>query len=171
MKLYRIAICEDETVFRKTQESICREVCEKLKIEYNVSVFKDGKDFWHTFTSGARYDLLLLDIVMDETNGVELARKIRGCDGDAAIIFITSNPEFALQGYDVNALHYLLKPLDASKLERLIALDYRHRFQNHYLVFKFGAQTHSVPVKDIICIKTVDRRAAITLPDKIIEYP
>jgi len=170
MKLYRIAICEDEAVFRKTQEKICRRILEKQNIEYSISVFESGAALWRDYTDAVRYDLVLLDILMDE-NGVELARKIRTCDTEAAIIFITSNPDFALQGYDVNALHYLLKPLDADRLERLIASDYQRRFQNNYLVFKSGTQTHSVPIKDIICIETVSRRAAITLPDMVIEYP
>jgi DNA-binding LytR/AlgR family response regulator len=108
---------------------------------------------------------------MDKINGVDLARKVRGDDGDAAIIFITSNPEFALQGYDVNALHYLLKPLEIDMLERLIAADYQRRFQSNFLVFKSGTQTLRIPIKDVICLETVGRRVEITLPDRAVEYP
>jgi len=168
--LYRIAICEDEAVFRDSLEKICREICEKLDIEYSISVFESGEDFWRTFSDGKRYDLLLFDIMMDETNGVELARKTRESDTDAALIFITSNPEFALQGYDLNALHYLLKPTDADKLEKLIASDYKSRFKSNFLVFKSGSQIIRIPIRDIICLETVGRRVEITLPDKTAEY-
>ena len=168
--MYKVAICEDEPVFRNEQESICRAVFEKLNIEHNLSVFSSGEDFWNTFISGIRYDLILLDIIMDEINGMELARKIREKDGDAAIIFITSHTGFALQGYDVNALHYLIKPLDGDLLERLIKEDYQSRFQCNFLVFKSGAQTLRIPVRDVICLETVGRRVAITLKDRTVEY-
>jgi DNA-binding LytR/AlgR family response regulator len=168
--LYTIAICEDEAVFRDEQKSICRSILEKLNLEYHISVFDSGNDFWDTFLTGKRYDLILLDIIMDETNGMELAKKIREQDGDVAIVFITSNPGFALQGYDVNALHYLIKPLDSDVLERLIKADYRHRFQSRFLVFKSGTQTLRLPIRDIICLETVGRRVAITMPDRTVEY-
>ena len=169
-RLYTVAICEDEIVFRNEQEKICRKILEKLNIEYHIAMFETSTDFYAAFQIGKRYDLILLDIIMDETNGVDLARKIREDDGDAAIIFITSNPDFALQGYDVNALHYLMKPLDSNILERLIALDYQRRFQNHFLVFKSGTQAFRIPIKDIICLETVGRRVEITLLDRTAEY-
>lgn len=163
MRLYTVAICEDESVFRNSQEKICRAIFEKLNIEYHISLFASGREFYAAFSKGTRYDLILLDIIMDEINGVELARKIREHDSDAAIIFITSNADFALQGYDVKALHYLMKPVDEAVLERLIALDYRHRFQSHFLVFKSGAQTLRIPVRDVVCLETVGRRVEVTL--------
>ena len=168
--MYTVAICEDEVVFRDEQESICRSIFEKLNLEYHISVFNSGTDFWDIFLTGKRYDLILLDIIMDETNGMELAQRIREFDGDVAIVFITSNPGFALHGYDVNALHYLMKPLDSDVLERLIKADYRHRFQSHFLVFKSGTKTMRLPVRDIICLETVGRRVAITMPDRTVEY-
>jgi len=167
--MYRVAICEDEAISRQAQEKICREILEKLNIKHHISVFEAGADFWSAFSEGTRYDLILLDIVMDEPNGMVLARRIREYDGDAAIIFISSNPGFSLQGYDVGALHYLIKPLDGEVLERLIASDYQRRFQNQYLVFKSGTQSLRVPIKDIICLETVDRHVAITLPDRTVD--
>ena len=168
--MYTVAICEDEIAFRNEQESICCGVLEKLNLEFHISVFDSGTDFWDTFLTGKRYDLILLDIIMDETNGMELAQKIREHDADAAIVFITSNPGFALQGYDVNALHYLMKPLDSDVLERLIKDDHRRRFQYNFLVFKSGIQTLRLPIRDVICLETVGRRVAITLPDRTVEY-
>lgn len=161
--MYTVVICEDESVFRKTHERICCEIFEKLNIEYHISLFESSAEFRTAFLKGTRYDLILLDIVMDDTNGVELARMIREHDVDAAIIFITSNVDFALQGYDVNALHYLMKPVDAAVLERLITLDYQRRFQNHFLVFKSGAQSLRIPVRDVVCLETVGRRVELTL--------
>jgi DNA-binding LytR/AlgR family response regulator len=168
--LYTVAICEDEAAFRNEQENVCRGILEKLKFEYQISVFDSGTDFWDVFKTGKRYDLILLDIMMDETDGMELAQRIREYDRDTAIVFITSNPGFALQGYDVNALHYLMKPLESDVLERLIKADYRNRFQSSFLVFKSGTQTLRLPIRDVICLETVGRRVAVTMQDRKVEY-
>jgi DNA-binding LytR/AlgR family response regulator len=166
--MYRVAICEDEKVYRSEQEGVCRNVFEKLNIEYHISAFEASADFWDAFHRGARFDLTLLDIIMDETNGVELARKIREHDNETTIIFITSSQEFAMQGYDVNALHYLMKPLEADVLERLIASDYQKRFQTQTLIVKSGTQTLRIPIKEIISLETVGRQVEITLSDGIV---
>ncbi|MCL2081501.1 MAG: LytTR family DNA-binding domain-containing protein [Oscillospiraceae bacterium] len=176
--MYRIAVCEDEKVFSEEHERVCRGVLEKLNIEFRISVFETGAAFWTAFSGGERYDLLLLDIMMDDRrgaganvrcggdagmDGVELARRIRGQDAAAAIIFITSTAEYAIDGYGVGALHYLMKPLDAGALERLIASDYKKRAKDQRLVFKSGRQNLNIPMDEVVCLETAGKRVAITL--------
>jgi len=168
--MYRVALCEDEKIYSRAQTKICREILEKLNIEHSISVFENSAEFQTSFSNGERYDLILLDIVMDGTDGMELAREIRGHDSEAAIVFITANPEFALQGYDVNALHYLMKPLSKDMLSKLIASDYERRFQCNYFIVKSGAQKLRIPTREIICFETVDRRVIITLKDGTVDY-
>jgi DNA-binding LytR/AlgR family response regulator len=169
--MYRVALCEDEKVFSEAQKKICREILDKLNIEYQITAFDSSADFLASFAGGQkRYDLILLDIVMDEPNGVELARLIREYDKEAVIIFITSSSEYALQGYDVNALHYLMKPVDADLLERLITSAYNDKFQCHYFIYKSGAQNLRIPIRDIIALETTGRKVTITLTDKTLTY-
>jgi DNA-binding LytR/AlgR family response regulator len=108
---------------------------------------------------------------MDGMNGMELARKIRGCDSEVTIIFVTSSIDYALQGYDVNALHYLIKPLNSSVLEQLISADYRKKFQNDFLCFKSGTKSLRISFGDIIRVETTGRRVTITLQDEDVYYP
>ncbi|MCL2081499.1 MAG: LytTR family DNA-binding domain-containing protein [Oscillospiraceae bacterium] len=180
-----MAVCDDEAFVRRGQETLCRAILEKLSIKYHISVFETSAAFWAAFSNGERYDLLLLDIMMDNRHGaganarrgvdpgmdgMELARKIRGYDKDAAIVFVTSNPGYALQGYDVNALHYLMKPLDGGALEKLIESDYQSRFHNQYLVIKTGAQSLRIPVGDILYLENTGRRVVITTTGGTAEY-
>lgn len=169
--MYRIAICEDEAVFRLEQETVCRRICDGLHMEYEIAVFETGTDLLAVYDGGARYDLLLLDIVMDGLSGMELARRLRGLGDEAAIVFITSNPDYAIEGYDVGALHYLMKPLDGSALGKVIAADYKRRFSRSYLFVKSGTQNLRLPLKDIICLETVGRRVRITTLNGEIETP
>ena len=169
--MYKIAICEDENIFRCDLEKICRDICSRLSIEYTIFMFENGEMFWREFSSGKRYDLLLLDILMGEISGMELAVKIRKLDSDATIIFITSNIDYAIQGYDVNAMHFLLKPPDSDTLEKLIATDYQKRFKSNVLIFKSGGQVQRIPVRDVIFLETVGRKVKITLQNGTAEYP
>lgn len=115
------------------------------------------------YEDGTQYDLLLLDIMMDELSGMELARRLREQGSDAAIVFITSNPDFAIQGYDVGALHYLMKPLNDQVLGKVIAADYKRRFLQNHIFVKSGTQTLRLPLKDIICMETMGRHVKITM--------
>lgn len=159
--MYRIAICEDEAVFRQEQETICRKICDKLNIEYELTAFESATDFMDVYALGERYDLLLLDIVMDELNGMELARRLREQGSEAAIVFITSNPDYAIEGYDVGALHYLMKPLSAERLGEVIEADYKHRFLSSYLLVKSGTQNLRLPMKDVVYMETIGRHVKI----------
>lgn len=167
--MYRVAICEDEAVFLLEEEAVCRGILDRLNMEYHISVFETGADLMAAYSDGARYDLLLLDIVMDELSGIEIARRLREQESDAAIIFITANPEYAMQGYDVGALHYLMKPLDGEALCRIISADYKRRFSRKYLIVKSGTQTLRLPLDDVICLEVMGRRVKITMLDGEIE--
>lgn len=161
--MYRVALCEDEAIFSQAQEKICRGILEKLDIEYGIAVFSGSADFLCAFfEQGLRYDLILLDIMMDGMDGITLAKRIRSEDKAAAIIFITSNPDYVFQGYDVHALHYLMKPLNPEMLASLIEADYSGRIKTHELVLDSDDGKIRVAIKDIICAETVGRRVAVT---------
>ena len=170
--MYKVAICDDEKVFADEQERICITIFKKHEIEYHIDVFNNSITF-HEFLSKEQqfYDLILLDIIMDEMNGMELAKKIRIYDGKVTIIFITSTNDYVFQGYDVSALHYLTKPLDENVLEKLILSDYKNKFLNDFLIFKSGTENLRIPVKEIINAETAGRRVAIQLTNKTVYYP
>lgn len=169
--VYKIALCEDESLYSNEQKNLCAAILDKFDINYQIEVFDSGKEFVHAFVQEQkRYDLLLLDIVMDKPDGLELAHIVRQHDKDAAIIFITSNPDFAMQGYDVNALHYLMKPVDRAVLERLILSDYHNRFKLSFFVFESGEKKIRVPLKNIVYMETVGRRVYVTLLEGTVYY-
>lgn len=170
--MYRVALCEDEQVFAERLETACRTILEKLGANYHITAFESSAEFLAVFSSGrARYDLILLDIIMPGMDGMTLAHTIRETDKDATIIFITSTRAFLAQGYDVRALHYLEKPADEEKLARLITSDYRDRFQKDYIILESRTEKRKINVQSIICMETVGRRVMVTLEDGTIFYP
>lgn len=166
--MYRVALCEDEKILLDEHEQTCHDILSKLNIEHEIVTFTDSVILLKEFSGD--YDLMILDILMDDLNGMDLARRIRKKDKHVSIIFITSSKAYALQGYDVNALHYLIKPLNRTVLEKLIASDYNNRIKNDFFIFESGAGKYRADIKDIIFLETVGRQVTITLNKGMIYY-
>ena len=115
MKL-NIAIIDNEAPFRKSIAAAVDEWVKKLKISATVNEYSSAESFLFAYEEKKDYDLLLLDIEMDGINGVEMAKQIRHEDETVQIIFITGYPDYMCQGYDLSALHYLIKPVSNEKL-------------------------------------------------------
>lgn len=169
--MYQIAICEDEKLFAESLEKNCQRLCNKLNIHTEITVCQRSVHFLNLFlTKPQHFDLLLLDIVMDEVNGIELAKKIRAQNKKVTIIFVTSHTDFALQGYEVQAFHYLLKPVQYDLLEKLIYDDYQYRFQKESIVLASHLGTIRLQISDVVALETVNRKVAVYLLDQTLFY-
>ena len=107
--MLKIAIVEDE---RECQEALIEHLrkYEKEKNEaFIVRIFNDGIDILDDYS--ADYDLIFLDIHMKYQDGMTTAKRIREVDADAQIVFITALAQYAIEGYKVNALDFILKPV------------------------------------------------------------
>lgn len=105
----RIAIVEDEIEYVKNLQCFLERFEEEFQMELEITVFSDGLDIVTDYT--ASYDIILLDIQMKHLDGMKTAEKIRELDEDVVFIFITSTVRFAVQGYTVDALGYVVKPV------------------------------------------------------------
>lgn len=86
-----------------------------------VSTFLDGESFLEDWENNT-YDLILLDIYMEEVLGVDVARKVRETDLDVRIVFCTTSNEFASESYEVGANYYLQKPISATSFQRMLKM-------------------------------------------------
>lgn len=112
----RIAICDDEEVQQKLLKKYLEEWAAINHIPLETTLFPSGEAFLFAWEEDKDYDLLILDIEMGQINGMELAESIRRQDEDIPILFVTGYERYMAQGYEVAALHYLLKPLHKEKL-------------------------------------------------------
>lgn len=113
---YKIAVCDDS---QPDAAYITTFVKEWANISGNIvvmKVFQSAEEFLFQYEDDKVYDILLLDIEMKHMNGVELAKKIRAENKEVQIIFITGYNDYIADGYDVEALHYILKPVHKEKL-------------------------------------------------------
>lgn len=108
-KTIHIAVVEDDELFRNQLVSYLQQYEKETGLSIETSVFEDGYDIAENYAS--RWEIILMDIEMKLMNGMEAAKKIREKDEQVIIIFITNMAQFAIGGYAVGALDYVLKPV------------------------------------------------------------
>ncbi|MCP1103225.1 LytTR family DNA-binding domain-containing protein [Lachnospiraceae bacterium PAL113] len=107
--MIRIALVEDDLVYVKELVEYLKRYEEESKTKIRVSVFPDGEDIIENYQ--ANFDVILMDVEMQFMDGMTAAARIRETDSEVVIIFITNMPQYALKGYQVEALDYVLKPV------------------------------------------------------------
>ena len=115
MKL-KIAICDDEQNQIEYLTSIVSAWSKENGHICEMRTFPSAEAFLFAYEDDNAYDILLLDIEMKHITGVDLAKSIRKKDQTVQIIFITGYSEYISEGYEVAALHYLMKPVNQQKL-------------------------------------------------------
>lgn len=116
----KIAICDDEQSQVEYLSGVVSAWAEKSRHVVEVKTYSSAKAFLFDYSEEKDFDILLLDIEMPGMNGMDLAKAIRNENNAMQIVFITGYPEFISEGYDVAALHYLLKPLNCEKLRQVL---------------------------------------------------
>lgn len=128
-----------------------------------ISTFESAESFLFHYADDKSFDILLLDIQMKNMNGVELAKQIRLDNDSVQIIFITGFPDFMAEGYEVSALHYLMKPVSEQKLfEVLDKACKRLDKSERTILLKVEGESVCVPVGSIVYIESFAHTVEIT---------
>ncbi len=154
--MYRIAIVEDDPADSKKLEEYLSLYRDEHDLSLEVSVFPSGLPFIVDYKPN--YDVILLDIDLPHMTGMEVARKIREVDHDVCLIFITYMAKYAVEGYSVNALDFLVKPVGyvnfSLKLKK--ALDYRDRIQKKELILMTATRMQRLLLDDIYYVEVLN---------------
>jgi DNA-binding LytR/AlgR family response regulator len=159
--MYNIAICDDEEKsIKETMSLLSSYKNDNSGIDWEIDVFKSSLDLLDAMEKKA-YDVYVLDIYIDEINGIELAKMIRKKDENGAIIFATSSDGFYKEAFHLNAIHYLEKPILKSEFYDAIKRIFESN-EMHYLVIKESGMMVKIPVDDIMYITSEDHYKRIT---------
>lgn len=107
--MIRVAIVEDEAEIREQLVGYVQRYTRQYGTAFEVKTFADGLEILEDYRPA--YDLILLDIEMKHLDGMETARRIRELDPEVMLVFITNMAQYAIKGYAVGALDYVLKPV------------------------------------------------------------
>jgi DNA-binding LytR/AlgR family response regulator len=163
----RIAICEDNPKEKERLEAAIKDWAQARNTQADIVYYTSAEAFLMAWPEMS-FDLAFLDIQMKNMSGIELAETIRRTDKNILLVFVTSFTQYVLKGYDVAALHYLIKPLSAAKL--LPVLDkaqmiWRSR-QSDFIMVSDGNGQIKLPYDSINYIAMISHTAVIHTNDK-----
>lgn len=169
-----IGICDDEKGIRDLLEGKVRNVYP----EAGILLYASGEEL----LSGEIPDILLLDIQMQGKSGIETAKELRQRNARIIIIFVTAIEDYVFQAFDVDALHYLVKPFSDEKFFEVLqkAVEQfkdrqksenanRNKEINRFLI-SAGGKHYAVNLDDIVYAEVFDRKVIIHTMDEDIEY-
>ena len=113
---YRVAIVDDSTTDAEFVKGILNSWEEERQLDICAEVFPSAESFLFRYAEDKQWDILLLDIEMGAIDGVTMAKRVRQDNEAVQIVFITGYSDYIAEGYEVAALHYLMKPVNRDKL-------------------------------------------------------
>ena len=165
----RIAICDDEEMYRVQLRSVLDKIL--VNTDYDIETFADGNRLAEAFAENP-YDLVFLDIEMPAVDGITLARHLRAKSEKVFIVFLTGHVEYALEGYEVNALRYLTKPVDTDKLKEVIRYVQDKQGSVRQIIVKEDGEQLLIDIADVIYMESMNQNVRIvtTKGEHVIRY-
>lgn len=151
--MYMIALCDDEErELDRIEELLADYQGINRELEYKIERFTCVETLLQRFREDDKPDLLLLDIFMPEKTGIEAAQEIRGMGVGIPIVFLTSSKEYALKAYEVDAIQYLVKPLEQERFFHAIdsAVRLYKKIEKSWIRIKVAGGIHQIQLDDII---------------------
>jgi DNA-binding LytR/AlgR family response regulator len=154
--LISVAICDDEMLTCLDIKKRMQNIFLKKGVNHNIQTFCSGKEL---IDSKSKFDIILLDIKMDALNGIETAKKLRENNCSSILIFITSAPEYVYYAFDVEAFHYILKPIDNTKLTDILcnAINKVLQSKNEFIIIQANRQNIKIELSEIIYFEITGR--------------
>lgn len=156
--MLKIAVVEDQTEVRESLSQFIRQYAGEQGLQAEVEPFADGAVIAEGYQPG--YDIIFLDVEMPRLGGFGAAERIRAVDPDVVLVFVTNMAQYAIKGYEVDALDYVLKPVSygafCTKLSRAVQRVERRRGGQVVLQLAGGGM-QVLSTNDIYYLETRDR--------------
>ena len=147
---YRVAIVDDRETDAQFVRDLLIDWSENRQLGIQAQIFSSAESFLFRYAEDKDWDILLLDIEMGSMDGVTMAKRVRRDNEAVQIVFITGYSDYISEGYEVAALHYLMKPVSREKL--LTVLDRaieKCRQQERCLILESAGELVRIPFYDI----------------------
>ncbi len=146
----RIAICDDSQLDTDFVRGLLQQWAALRDVAVEAVCFSSAESFLFHYAEDKAFDILLLDIEMSGMDGVSLAKQVRKENETVQIVFITGYSDYIAEGYEVAALHYLMKPLDREKLFSVLDRALEKQAQNErFLNLELSGEMVRIPQYEI----------------------
>ncbi len=164
IEMFRIAICDDNRVQCNAIENVLDEFFKTEIIKCEIDVFISGEELIFSLNSGEKYDLIYLDIELEEIDGIFVGKYIREDlqDDNTQIVYISGKTSYALDLFQVRPMHFLIKPLQRQQIvetvQKVIELQGK---QTKVFLYKAGRTEKKVPFKEIMYFSSEAKKVVI----------
>ena len=159
---YRVAIVDDSTTDAEFVQDILNSWANQRQTDIQAEVFPSSESFLFRYAEDKDWDILLLDIEMGNMDGVTLAKKIRQDNESVQMVFVTGFADYISEGYEVAALHYLMKPVKQDKLfavlDRAIAVMQK---TERVILLPVGGEMLRLPISQVQYVEAFSHTVAI----------
>lgn len=165
-KIIQIVLVDDEQIQLDYMRQLVEAAAKSLSIQVSVQHFLSEESFLFALDDHPEWDLAFLDIEMHELNGMEVARIVREKSPQLALVFATAFAEYAVEGYEVQALDYLLKPINPDKVKRVLA-----RFlstqpeEARFIIVDIDGEPLRIELDSILYVEANKREVVVRLVD------
>ena len=153
--MLRVAVAEDNPKDRERLLSFLKQYGEEKHVQIEVTEYTDGSELLEQYRPC--YDVIFLDVEMPQMDGMKAAEKIRETDEEVILIFITNMAKYAIRGYEVQALDYVLKPVKyqafSVKMDKVNRLAEKKKDKS--IAIKTGTATHRILLSHIQYVEVV----------------
>lgn len=163
-----LAICDDNLEELSHLSALLDRYSRERGGSVTYGAFQSGMELLEAWRAGG-FDLLLLDILMPEVSGMEVAREIRLEDEKVPILFLTASPEFAVESYRVHAADYIMKPIRADEI--FLALDQQlAKFSQAeaFVTLRAGGGLAKLPLSQIVAVEVFNHAVRFTLSNGVV---
>ncbi len=155
-----IAVCDSNELGRSSIILFLHKYFSNKSISYEISEFKSGENLLHEFDAEKYFDLIFLDIYMNDVLGIEVAQSLRSRNYRGDIIFAAASDKFAVAGYEVGASAYLLKPHSAKKFNAALDKILKWQRPDTYNIMQRGNMI-CVPYNEILYVESSNSKCML----------
>ncbi len=169
MKMLSIAVCDDEVIECCSMAKRIKDILEEMKISCIIRQFQSGGELLQALES---FDIVFLDIIMQDLDGMKTAQIFREKASDKILIFVSSSREYVFEAYDVEAFQYLLKPVDDRKLKSVLqkAVLKAESHSQEFIIVSRERQKKKLFLDDIYYFEIKGRIVDVHGPEGIFTY-
>ena len=163
--MIRIYLCDDDPILLDTYHTLLKEISAQYSLDVQVSRFSSGEQLLFRYEDeDEEPEVIFLDVIMGGDNGVETARKLRALGCTAEIIFLTANPEYVFESFEVSPANYLLKnTITRQRFEEILVKALAEADQKSRRVFtcENGSVQKNIPIASIYCFEVSNRTVTV----------
>ena len=160
--MIKVAICDDDNLFAHQLENIILNTCDNEGIKVDIEIYLSGFTLEKGILTGQKFDLIYLDIQMENGDGISAAKNIRKMDDNVILIFVSSYDRYMMELFRLDVFAFIKKPIDSASFSKIF-LDANQKIcsKSFFFAFKYRNQEYKIPCKDILYYESRGRQISI----------